>query len=78
VALALMFPLPPLLVAAAPVSPSGAALALAAWGVITATFVPAVRFFGLSPAWALTLPLAGVLYGGMTLSSAAASRRPAR
>lgn len=75
--MAVMFPLPPLLVALFAASPAASALGLAAWAVATGTFLPAVRFFGLSPAWALTLPLAGALYGAMTLSSAAASRRTA-
>jgi hopene-associated glycosyltransferase HpnB len=73
--LALMFPLPPLLVASTFFSPAAGALGLAAWAAMTRTFIPSVRFFGLAPTWALALPLAGVLYGGMTLSSAAASRR---
>jgi hypothetical protein len=29
-----------------------------------------VRYFRLSPLWALTLPLAGLLYGAMTVDSA--------
>jgi len=33
---------------------------------------PTVRFYGLSPLWALTLPIAGALFGAMTLSSALA------
>jgi hopene-associated glycosyltransferase HpnB len=78
VVLALMFPLPPLLVTSVFFSPAAAALGLAAWGAMTGTFLPSVRFFGLAPTWALALPLAGVLYGGMTLSSAAAPRTPAR
>jgi hopene-associated glycosyltransferase HpnB len=73
--LALLFPLPPLLAAAAPWVPAAGALGLAAWVVMTATFIPAIRFFRLSPAQATTLPLAGVFYGAMTLSSALASRR---
>lgn len=71
--MALMFPLPPLLVASFAASPAAGALGLAAWLVAIVTFLPAVRFFRLSPAWALALPLAGVLYGAMTLSSALAS-----
>jgi hopene-associated glycosyltransferase HpnB len=79
--LLLLFPLPPALAllglglglggAAAP----GAALAvglvgLAGWALMTLAFAPAVRFFELPLAWALTLPVAGVLYGGMTVDSA--------
>ena len=73
--LGLMFPLPPLLVALTPFAPAAGALGLAAWAAMTATFLPSTRFFGLSPVWALALPVAGVLYGAMTLSSALASRR---
>lgn len=50
------------------------ALALAAWAAATAAFVPATRYFALGPGWALTLPLAGVLFGGMTLDSAVRSK----
>ncbi len=43
---------------------------LAAFGLMTATFLPVLRLHGL-PAWrALLLPLVAVLYGAMTLSSA--------
>ena len=45
------------------------ALGAAGWSATAAVYRPATRFFGL-PAWhALTLPLAGLLYGGMTLDS---------
>lgn len=43
---------------------------VAAWGLAAATALPAARYFGLRPAWALALPLAGILYAGMTLDSA--------
>lgn len=52
------------------------AIAFAAWASATAAFVPTIRYFALHQAWALTLPLAGVLYGGMTLDSALRSRPP--
>lgn len=76
--LALLFALPLALVpvgavAAATGQPGwGAALAglgAAGWLATAAVAWRATRFFGLSPGWALTLPLAGVLYGGMTLDS---------
>jgi hopene-associated glycosyltransferase HpnB len=73
--MALMFPLPPLLLAAFPWAPAAGALGLAAWAVMTTTYLPAVRFFGLPRARSLTLPLAGVLFAAMTLSSALDSRR---
>jgi hypothetical protein len=45
---------------------------------MTLLYVRTVRFFGLPLAWAVTLPLAGLLYGAMTVDSAlqhAAGRR---
>jgi len=33
---------------------------------------PTVRFYGLSPVWSLTLPIAAMLFGAMTISSALA------
>jgi hopene-associated glycosyltransferase HpnB len=50
------------------------AFAASAWTLLTALYLPTVRYFRLSPAWALTLPLAAVLYGGMTLDSALGGR----
>ena len=46
------------------------AAGLAAWALAAAAALPAARYFGLRPRWALALPLAGILYGGMTLDSA--------
>jgi hopene-associated glycosyltransferase HpnB len=40
------------------------------WTLAAIVALPAVRAFGLRPAWALTLPVSGALYGGMTLDSA--------
>lgn len=78
--LALLFAVPPALIVAAPaLGALGArpawtaallAVGLGAWLVATATFLPAVRYFELHPAWALSLPVAGWLYGAMTLDSA--------
>ena len=70
--LALVFGVPPALLAlgAALHEVAAAALGAAAWAVMTVVFVPTVRFLGLPPQWALTLPLAGLLYGAMTLDSA--------
>ena len=36
----------------------------------TLVYLPTVRFYRLFPLWALTLPLAGLLYGAMTVDSA--------
>jgi len=46
------------------------ALGLLAWVMMTASYLPTLRFYGLSPLWALLLPLVGALYAGMTWSSA--------
>jgi hopene-associated glycosyltransferase HpnB len=51
--------------------------AAAAWTLMTALYVPTIRYFCLSPAWTLTLPLAGFLYGAMTVDSAVRGRRGA-
>jgi hypothetical protein len=45
---------------------------------MTAAYSPSVRFFRLAKVWALTLPVAGVLYGGMTVDSARRHLRGAR
>jgi hopene-associated glycosyltransferase HpnB len=39
--------------------------------LMTATFLVTVRFYNLSPAWALTLPIAAIFYGYATCLSAA-------
>lgn len=53
-------------------SSSGAAktLAAAVCAAMMSTYVPTLRFYGLTPLWALALPLSGVLYLAMTWSSA--------
>ena len=50
--------------------PWATALGAAAWLLQAALVCPTVRYFRLSPVWALTLPLAGLLYGAMTIDSA--------
>ncbi|VAV91636.1 hypothetical protein MNBD_ALPHA08-1191 [hydrothermal vent metagenome] len=47
-------------------------LCLPALIVMAAIYWPTVRFYGLSPLWVLTLPIAAVLFGAMTISSALA------
>jgi len=76
-AMTLMFVAPPLLVAGgaalAAVDPRFWSVAIqgtAAWALLAFLHRPAPRFFGLSGARALALPLAGVLYALMTLDSA--------
>jgi hypothetical protein len=41
-----------------------------ALATMMATYIPVLRFYRRSPAWALALPLAGTLYLAMTVSSA--------
>lgn len=66
--LTLTFVVPVLLVFAAP---SGAALAGAlAWGLMTALYLPTVRYHGLPPATAVSLPIVTALFGAMTVHSA--------
>lgn len=76
--LAMMFPAPPACVAAglagAAAGASGWAFplvtGLAAWALMAAVALPAVRAFDLAPGWAVALPLSGALYTGMTVDSA--------
>ncbi len=51
-------------------SPWLAAASLAAWAIMTVSYLPVLRLSGLSPAWALCLPVIGALYTAMTVSSA--------
>lgn len=46
------------------------ALGAAAWAGMTLAYLPMVRFYRLNPLWALTLPLAALLYMGATFDSA--------
>ncbi len=41
-----------------------------AWGFMAFTYFPIVRFYGLHPGWALTLPLSAAFYAGATMHSA--------
>lgn len=77
--LALLFALPPALVPLGVAVAAGgrplwggalAALGAAGWLAAAAVAWRATRFFGLAPGWALTLPLAGALYAGMSVDSA--------
>jgi hopene-associated glycosyltransferase HpnB len=45
-------------------------LSLAAWALMTLTYLPTVRFYRLSPKWAMLLPLAGAFYAWATVLSA--------
>ncbi len=46
-------------------------ISLAAWGLMTLTYLQTVRFYRLSPLWALTLPAAAAFYSYSTCLSAA-------
>jgi hypothetical protein len=47
-----------------------AMVGLAGWALLTASYVPMQRLYGLSAARALVLPFAAALYGAMTFDSA--------
>lgn len=66
--MALLYLAPPLAVGLGDGLAAG--LGAAAWAAMAVAYWPTLRLYGLSPAWAAALPLAGVLYGLMTLSSA--------
>jgi hopene-associated glycosyltransferase HpnB len=51
-------------------SATSAVLSLAALTAMMLSYLPTLRFYRLSPAWALALPLIGTLYLAMTWSSA--------
>ena len=46
-------------------------LSLATWALMTVTYLPTVRFYGLSPLWAPLLPVAALFYSYATWLSAA-------
>ncbi len=66
-ALAFVAPVAALVLAPSTVAAGAGAAALAAMAL---AYRPVVRFYGLPSAWTLTLPLAGVLFLGMTWDSA--------
>jgi hopene-associated glycosyltransferase HpnB len=70
--LALAFAAPPALLA---FPPWGTALGAFAWLLQAALVLPTVRYFRVNSLWALSLPLAGLLYGAMTIDSALRSSR---
>jgi hopene-associated glycosyltransferase HpnB len=67
-AMTLVFIIPPVLALAA----DGVArwLAAGAWLLMTASYVPALKYHGSSPLWAPALPLVAAFYLGATLDSA--------
>jgi len=71
VGLAVTFLVPPIAAFATPlVSPIAAASGILAFGLMVVAYLPTVRYHGLPDPWALTLPLAALIYGAMTASSA--------
>lgn len=66
--LALLYLAPPWLVSTGTIG--NRSLGAAAWAVMTATYLPILRFYRLRPVWALSLPLAAVFYMGATVRSA--------
>jgi len=48
----------------------GAVLGVLAWAAAAGAYWPTVRFYRLAAPWALTLPIAGILFLAMTWSSA--------
>ena len=79
IAMLVLYLLPPLAALTWPLHGSSviAALGLAGWACMTLAYWPIVRLHGLRPYWALTLPLAAVLYAAMTVDSALQHRRGA-
>jgi hypothetical protein len=70
--LLLLYAVPPAVTVAAAVGGDTVPLALsaAAWMIMTLSYVPMLRFYGLSPFRALGLPLVALLYAAMTVDSA--------
>lgn len=66
--LALTYLAPPLLLLSG--QPLPAVLGGVTWLLMTLAYLPMVRFYQLSPAWALSLPAAAVFYAGATCQSA--------
>ncbi len=67
-----VYMLPPLLLLAAPIhgDPTATCLAAIAWLLMSVAYLPTARYYR-QPAWqTLTLPLAALLYVGMTVDSA--------
>jgi hypothetical protein len=51
-------------------SPAARILGLVSWAAMVSTYVPMVRWLGVPAGWALLLPIAALLYTGMTVTSA--------
>ncbi|MCP9949902.1 glycosyltransferase [Actinomadura madurae] len=70
--LVLLYALPPAAAIAGLAAGNGAVLAAGAlgWSLMALTYVPMLRFYGLSPLRAPALPLVALMYAAMTLDSA--------
>ncbi|MEV4670692.1 glycosyltransferase [Actinomadura sp. NPDC049382] len=70
--LLLLYAVPPAATIAGAVAADSTALAAGAvaWALLTLTYVPMLRFYGLSPLRALGLPLVALMYAAMTVDSA--------
>lgn len=70
--LLLLYAVPPAATIAGAVAADSTALAAGAvaWALMTLTYVPMLRFYGLSPLRALGLPLVALMYAAMTVDSA--------
>ena len=69
IGMGILYLAPPLLFVFAPTYMALATGTLA-WLVMTAVYVPMVKFYGLPWAWALTLPVAALVYEAATIDSA--------
>ncbi|HEV2447692.1 MAG TPA: glycosyl transferase family 2, partial [Candidatus Sulfopaludibacter sp.] len=67
-AMALVFFVPPMLALAAP--PAARGLGALAWLLMSAAYLPALRYYRRSPLWAPFLPLVAGFYAGCTVRSA--------
>lgn len=72
VGMLLLYAVPPVATVAGLVTHRDLLLLLGAlaWAVITATYLPLLRFHGVSPGWAPLLPVAALVYLAMTIDSA--------
>ncbi|MCA9421472.1 MAG: hypothetical protein KC592_10655, partial [Nitrospira sp.] len=70
--LVIVYLLPPLAALTWPLHGSalGGGLALFAWLIMMYTFQPTLRLYSLAPTFGLVLPIAALLYLGMTVDSA--------
>jgi hopene-associated glycosyltransferase HpnB len=68
VGMAIIFVLPPLLLAADVAVARW--LGAAGWAMMSLAYLPMVRFYGQSPIWAILLPVTTLIYLGATIASA--------